>query len=293
MQLSWFYFLEFTAIFILLGWAIYIVFKNGQLNNMPIATMAIGAYLYAYLAKELHWQFGLALLAAIVAGAFLSFILALSLGRAPAFSVAIGTIAMIMIIQTILRNTKIIGGESGFWDIPRVNNLFLITCVIMVIIGFFIYRLERSKIGRAMDVVFVDPDMARALGINTYWLSVFLQIFAGVIGAIAGVLFANLLRVVTPRHFSFGLLISIYCFFFVGGSSTMWGLIIFTPILWGFPLLLPENIAVWKDSVYGVLLVVTMLLRPEGVITKKLINSISMNMKRILRRKGGLKYLIF
>jgi len=287
MSLSLFYFLEFTGIFIILGWAIYIVYKLGQLNNMPIVTMALGAYLSAFLTKEIGWSFWLALLASMLLGAFLSFILALSLGRVPAFSMTIATIAMIFIAQTVLRNTKVIGGSYGYHEIPRVNNLLLITYIIVFIIGIFIFRLEKSKIGRLMDVVFVDKEIAKTLGINTYWISVFMQIFAGMLGAIAGVLFANVVRGIEPNQFSLGLLLNIYCFFFLGGSSTMWGVVIFTPILWGFPLILPEQIAKWKDSIYGLLLIITMLILPEGIITKKLIFNMNMKIRNFfVKRKG-------
>jgi branched-chain amino acid transport system permease protein len=280
MPISLFYFLIFTGIFILLGWAIYIVYRNGQLNNVPIAAMAVGAYICAYLTRELHWPFFPALLAAMGGGAIFSFVPALGLGRAPGFSMTIATIAMIFITQTVLRNMAFLGGVYGFYSIPRVDHLLIVTYVIVFIVGFFIFRLERSRIGRAMEVVFIDTSVARTLKINTYWLSVWLQVFAGVLGAIAGVLFANLVRILVPRHFSLGMLLNIYCFMFVGGYTTMWGVVVFTPILWGFPLLLPEVVAEWKDSIYGLLLVVTMLLRPEGVITKKMLWNIAISVKR-------------
>jgi len=285
MTLGLFYFLEFAAIFVLLGWSIYLVFKNGQLNNMPIATMAVGAYLYGYLSRDLGWPFILCFFAAILAAALLSFMLALGLARAPAFSMTIATIAMIFITQTVIKNLKVVGGDYGFHDIPRVDNLIWITAAIVLIIGFFIFRLEKSKIGRGIDTVFVDRDVARTLGVNTYWLSLGLQVASGVIGAIAGVLFAMVVRNITPKHFSFSMLLSVYCFYFVGGSSTMWGILVFAPILWGFPLLLPENIAAWKDTIYGMLLIIIMIARPEGIITKKWVGDISLKITELFRNK--------
>jgi branched-chain amino acid transport system permease protein len=208
------------------------------------------------------------------AGALYAFIIALGLGRAPAFSTTIATIAMVYITETVLRNLKIIGGVYGFYSIPRVPNLLYVNLGLVFIVGVFVYRLDHSKIGRAMEVIFVDKDLGTSLGINNYWLSVWLQTFAGVIGAIAGVLFANLLRMLKPQHFSFGMLLNAYCFLFVGGASTMWGVLIFSPVLWGFPLLLPEKIAAWKDFIYGILLISTMLFWPEGLITKKVIRNV-------------------
>ena len=48
MSLDLWYFLELTAIFIILSWSIYIVFRNGQLYYVPIAMMGVGAYFVAF-----------------------------------------------------------------------------------------------------------------------------------------------------------------------------------------------------------------------------------------------------
>jgi branched-chain amino acid transport system permease protein len=280
MSNSVYYYLNFTGIFILMGWSIYIVYRNGQLDNMPVATMAAGAYLCAYLTKDLGWPFYLALIASMGIGGFYAFIPALGLGRAPAFSTTIATIAMVFITMTVLRNLHFVGGVYGYYGIPRVKGLLFINYAIVIIVGFFVYRLDHSRIGRAMEVIFIDKDLGTSLGINTYWLSVWLQVCAGVIGAIAGALYANTMRMLVPRHFSFGVLLNIYCFLFVGGTSTMWGILIVAPVLWGFPVLLPEQIAAWKDFIYGMLLICSMLFWPEGLITKKFLWNARVFIKR-------------
>ena len=57
----------------------------------------------------------------------------------------------------------------------------------------------------------------------------------------------------------------------------MWGPVIFTPILYGMPFVLPESIAQWKYIIYGLLLIGILTLRPEGLIDKRLI--------KVLRQK--------
>ena len=48
MTFNVYYFFQLIAIFIMLGWAVYVNYRNGQLNMAPIYTMAIGAYFSAY-----------------------------------------------------------------------------------------------------------------------------------------------------------------------------------------------------------------------------------------------------
>ena len=221
MPLATVQFLELVGIFILLAWGIYSVYRIGQLDNAPIYTMAIGAYCSAFLARDMGWPFGLALVAAVGLGALAAFLPALALGRAPGFATAIATIALIFIAQTVIRNIPGLGGATGLFHIPPVEYLLIVEYVAVIVVGIFIHRLEHSRIGGAMGVTFVDRDVAASLGINAYKLSVFLQVFAGALGALAGVFYAFAVSVIRVSHFVFSLLLSVNAFLFVGGSRTM------------------------------------------------------------------------
>jgi len=282
MSLSIYYFLQLCAIFIMLGWCLYLVYRIGQLNNAPIAIMAIGAYLSSYAVLHWGWPFLLALVFAVVCGAVFSLIPALGLGRAPSFAMVIATIALIFIMQTIFRNLPWFGGALGLFGIPKVKNLLLVTYIFLVVIGILIYRFDHSRFGRAAEMIFIDRDIASTLGINIYMYSVILQVSTGAIGALAGVLYAFTIRTIIPSYFGFSFLLAITCFIFVGGYTTMWGVIFFTPILWGIPLILPQSMAVFRNLIYGFSLMVILLIRPEGVIDK--------NMLRFIRLKSGVVF---
>jgi branched-chain amino acid transport system permease protein len=51
----------------------------------------------------------------------------------------------------------------------------------------------------------------------------------------------------------------------------MWGAFFAAPVLWGLPLLLPPEVASWRVVIYGVLLVAVLVIKPEGIITKRLV----------------------
>jgi branched-chain amino acid transport system permease protein len=268
-------FLKYVILFILLSWSVYIVYRAGQLNYTPVLTMAIGAYFSAYAVRDLHWHFVLALIVAIGLGALVALVAARGLARAPAFTVIIASIGFIFIGQTVFRNLDFLGGTHGYLYIPNFGYVLPLACVALVVVGFFIYRLDYSRLGRAMETIFVDPDLAATLGVDIYKVRVFLHAAAGALGALAGVFYAFFMLMVHYSSFSFSLLLQILCFLFVGGYTTMWGLVAFTPILWAISVFLPASIGVWKDIIFGTLLITILILRPDGVVDKNVIRAIS------------------
>lgn len=282
-------FLQFVLIFILLSWSVYIVYRAGQLNYTPILTMAVGAYSSAYLVGDLGWPFGLALIVAVGLGALVAFVPALGLARAPVFTTIIATIGFIFIGQTVIRNLDFLGGTHGYLHVPRVGYVLPLACVVVVVVGFFIYRLDHSRLGRAMEVIFVDPGAAATQGIDTYKVRVFLHVAAGALGALAGVFYAFFMLMVHYASFGFSFLLQILCFLFVGGYTTMWGLVAFTPILWAISVFLPASIGVWKDIIFGTLLITIIILRPEGVIDKDVVRAISNKSRAWLGQLRGLR----
>ncbi|MEJ2739260.1 MAG: hypothetical protein P8105_05450 [Dehalococcoidia bacterium] len=106
---------DFVGIYILLVWAMYLPFRGGQLYNGPFYCMAIGAYTAAYAARDLEWPIGLALLLALVIGAIAGFLPAMAFSRTTGIVTAASSLALIFIIQAIIRNIEFLGGGQGFW----------------------------------------------------------------------------------------------------------------------------------------------------------------------------------
>ena len=287
MPLAIVYFLEFTAILILLGWALYLPYRSGQLYLAPIYCMATGAYFAAYAARDLHWPFGLAIVGALVIGAFFAFLPALGLKRAPGFTVAIVSIALIFIMQTVIMNLAFLGGETGFFGIPSVEHLLPVTYALLVIVGIFVHRIDNSRVGRAAEAVLYDPDVAAALGVNISRINILLQVIAGAMGGLAGAIYAFAIGSIFPAAFGLSLLLYVFATVFVGGPLTMWGVVVFAPILWGLPLIIPTAMAEWRDIMYGALLILIIILRPEGVITKAMVRRFSISSKMWLSRLIG------
>lgn len=268
MSLQVIYYLQFVAVFILMTWAVYLPFRAGQLYNGPIYCMAIGGYFSAFVARDFGWPFGLALIATVALGAIMGFIPALGFCRTTGLVTAMASIALIYIIQSVIRNLDFLGGSRGFWNIPKVGYLLPLAYGIVLIVGLFIYRFDHSRFGRAAEAMLVDPELAAAMGIDTRWLSVALLTISSVIGALAGAIFAFTLGTIFPESFGFALLLYVWSMMYIGGRYTMWGAIISVPILWGLPQWVPHAVAEYTNILYGALLIIIIIARPEGIVSR-------------------------
>ena len=266
-----YYFLGFTAIYILMGWALYLPYRVGQLYFLIVACMAVTAYFGGFAAREWGWPFVLILIGGIFIGALIAFIFSLAIGKAPCFTVVIVGLTSVFIVKTIIENWRLLGGTVGFFHIPTVNNLLPIIYILLFVVGFLIYKIDHSRLGRAASVVFVDREVAVTLGVDIKKLGMFFQIMAGAIAGMAGILDAFLVNSLSPEFFTFSMIGYLMCILFVGGYTTMWGVILSAFILQGIPLLFPSEIASWRQVIYGALLVVIILMRPEGLITRKML----------------------
>ena len=72
--------------------------------------MAVGGYFAAFAAKELGWPFFLCVLGAAVVGAILGFLPALGFSRTSGVVTAVASMALIFIIQSVIRNLDFLGG---------------------------------------------------------------------------------------------------------------------------------------------------------------------------------------
>jgi len=272
-------FIEFVGIFILLGWGIQSVYRVGQFNNAPIFLMGVGAYFTAWALRDLGWSFILVFPLAVALGTGIAFVFALPLGRASGFTMAIATVAPIVIFQGVVKNQDFLGGVSGLSGIPRVGYLLPLTIGTLLGAGMILYRIERSYVGRAMSLVFAEPAVADSVGVDRRALSVSLQTLAGAFGAAAGAIYAPLIQSITVANFGFTLLILIYAFVFIGGYQTMWGVVIATPILWGIRLVLPRPMTNLTILLYGIVLVAVLVWRPEGVVQRRTVETLRSHLR--------------
>lgn len=278
-SLPLYYFLAITAVNILISWALYLPYRVAQLHFITVANMAISGYTAGYLVMTLHLPFGLALAAGFLLGGLIGYIVALFIGDAPTFSVVIVGFTFIYITRTVIENTPAVGGTMGMFGLPSIGgdpavHRFVILGLLygmVLLVGFMLHRFEHSSLGRAASAVFADKELAASLGIDSRRLGILLQTFSCTVAGGSGVLYGFIFKSFHLDFFSFHLVGITMTIIFVGGYATLWGTVVAAPLLYGVPLLFPPAIASWRIVIYGALLILVLMLKPEGLITRRLV----------------------
>jgi branched-chain amino acid transport system permease protein len=251
---------------------------TGLLNLGYAAFMAIGAYMWAILASpqyNLHWNFWVVFLLAGLAAGVAGYLLAIpGLGLKGDY-LALVTIAFGEGIRILANNLSLTNAAMGISEIdPMTIGSFKITsvqdyyyvllavCIIEVIL---MKRLENSRIGNAMMAVREDELAAESMGVDTRNLKLLANFIGAVPAGMAGVMFAATQTYVSPVSFKFIESITVVAMVIVGGRANVYGVVLGAMLL----TILPEPLRGSSfDSarilIYGLLLVVMMLFRPQG-----------------------------
>lgn len=271
-----------VGIYILMGMGLNIVVGfAGLLDLGYVAFFAIGAYTMAILTTEGHlgissltfWSaLPICVLAAITAGVILGFpVLRMRGDYLAIVTLGFGEIIRILALSDLFKTY--IGGAQGVLQIPKPSigtlelikpeHLYYVILGGVLLAAFVSWRLRDSRLGRQWMAMREDEDVAEAMGINL----VNTKLLAFAIGAgfsgLSGAIFASKLTSIFPH--SFDLLKSIYvlCLIIVGGIGSLPGVVVGALVLIGLPELLRE-FAEYRMLMYGALLIVMMLARPEG-----------------------------
>jgi len=260
---------------------------TGLVNLGVVAFFAVGAYTSALLAVggaplALAWPAGIALAAA--GGAAMATI-ALRLRED---YLAIVTLGFAEVLRLFLLNEAwLTRGANGVTAIPRPfharfaahYDLFYLLLVLATVALAYaaLERLRRSPFGRVLRAIREDETVAAVSGKPVFRFKV--QAFAlgaGVAGA-AGILFAHYLAYVEPNMFLPQESLLVWLALILGGSGNNRGALVGSAVLLGLlegsrfakdviPFLTGVRLAAVQQILVGVVLVVLMIRRPEGVL---------------------------
>ena len=245
----------------------------GQVSLGHAAFYAIGAYTSAILST----RFGFSLWLTLPISAVVTFIIGALLGlpslRVKEDFLAVVTMGLGLIIQSLALNLKITGGPMGIGEIKPLSlfghsvgalGFLVFEIAVIVVLTFVLRRLVDSRVGRALLAVREDETVAGALGIDTTRYKVLAFAIGAMYAGIAGSLFAHYFTYVSPDSFGFMESATILSMVVLGGLGSIQGSIIGAIILSIAPELL-RGLQDYRILIYGVLLVVMMRYRPQGL----------------------------
>jgi branched-chain amino acid transport system permease protein len=170
-------------------------------------------------------------------------------------------------------------------------NPWYYTILVLVLITIFVnVRLRDSRLGRAWVSVREDETAAAAMGINPVTTKLWAYALGAVFGGIAGAFYGAFIKNIFPSSFSFSISILILCMVVLGGMGNIYGVILGAIALQGINFYLLPQMNTWVHAIgdavgnaalsnldlprynffiFGIILVLMMLLRPEGIIPNR------------------------
>ncbi|MDQ1397042.1 MAG: branched-chain amino acid transport system permease protein [Acidimicrobiaceae bacterium] len=155
-------------------------------------------------------------------------------------------------------------------DIIRITNLQLVIFVLGIIFTVAIgYLVQGTKTGRALRGLAYDPPTCALLGINANVLTTVTMAISGGLAGAAGVLLALNLNVV-DAEMGDPFLLKAFAIIILGGAGSVPG-----AVLGGFVLAFAETMTAaylstsYRDAIAFGLILVILLLRPEGLLARK------------------------
>lgn len=275
-----------VGLYVLMGLGLNIVVGfAGLLDLGYVAFFAIGAYTTAILtstSKEVvfagGFPFWVGLPVTIVMCLLAGVILGVPVLKVRGDYLAIVTLGFGEIIRLLALSDFLkpfLAGSRGFELIPKPwigsfefagpQQLYYLLLVGCMVVAFVALRLKNSRLGRAWMAVREDEDVAQGMGINLVVTKLLAFGMGASFAGIAGAINASYLAIVYPHSMNLLVSINVLALIIIGGMGSIPGVIVGALALVGLPELLRE-FADFRLLIYGAVLVIMMLLRPEGLM---------------------------
>jgi branched-chain amino acid transport system permease protein len=249
----------------------------GYVNFGAAGYFALGAYTTVALYKLVP----LPIPVLILAGAAMGGLLGLATGamslRLKGVYFSIATLAITIILETIVMNWNFVGGARGTSVIAQpppslfetYHQWLFFVMAVMVVISIGIVRyIERSWIGRGLRALRDDEIAAESAGVPTLKLKLFAATLSGSVMSAAGAPFALYLSFIEPHSaFSLSYALSAIAMPIIGGMGHWSGPVIGAILLGSTQQVIAVTLSGhWNVLILGLILVVFVILSPEGIV---------------------------
>ena len=255
----------------------------GLLSIAHAAFYGVGAYVAALLALKFHSPFLANIVCAVILSGFLGALVGIPSLRIRDDYFAIATFAFQVITFSVMNNwVSFTGGPMGLPGIPQpaifgwkitTHYDFLIVVFLLCVITLWIsHKIVSSPFGRVLKAVREDEIFTQAMGKNVASYKVLIFVIGAGMASIAGVMYAYYISFIDPTSFTIMESIFIISIVIIGGAGNIWGSVLGAAVLVILPealrfLGMPSSIAAnMRQIIYGALLVIFMLFRPQGFI---------------------------
>lgn len=249
---------------LLLALSVQVPLRMGVFSFAGAGSYGIGAYAAGILV--LRYEFGplTAIALTAVGTAVIGLLLGALISKLNGLYLAMATVAFDLIISVVAINGgELTGASTGLFGI--ITDFSMTQMVVLTVAALALVAMsEVGRLGRRVDTVRDDPELAASMGINVrrYRLAAF--VVSGALGGLAGAMNVLVRSTVGPLDIGFGLIVLALTMIIVGGSRSWKGALIGAVIFTWLPDLL-SVIGEWQELVYGVIVAVAAIFLPRGI----------------------------
>ena len=255
------------------------------LTMCQAAFYGVGAYIGTYFLMQFNLPFVIIALLVMLATGLTSLLISFASVKLKGDYFILATLGFQMIVFTILYNwVSVTRGPYGIpgipsiklfgiWSLDGIYAYFFLALLLAVIVGLIFNRLQRSPFGRMLKAIRTDELSAQSLGRNTTRLKTWAFFISAAFAGVAGLIYASYMSYIDPTSFTLDESIFIITALFIGGiGSRVWGPIVGATIVVILPELLrfvglPDAVAAnLRQVIYGLVLIVLMFVRPQGLL---------------------------
>lgn len=248
----------------LLALSIWLTLACGMLSIANAAFMAIGAYTAALLTMNFGWPFAAVLAAGMAAPAATAFAIGKPTLRLSGVYLAMATLAFGEVVRiTVLNTDALTGGALGLNGIPQLTWWWHVALALALVL-VLLWRLRRSRVGRAFEAIKEDETAAGLMGIDVAGHKMFAFVLGAAIAGLAGALDAHLTFFIGPGEYGFDRAVEILTMAILGGIGNLAGPVLGAAILTLLPELL-RPLQGYRLMFNGLVLVLIVLFLPRGI----------------------------
>ncbi|MEA5580587.1 branched-chain amino acid ABC transporter permease [Nodularia harveyana UHCC-0300] len=185
------------------------------------------------------------------------------------------------IVFAVLITAIYISGMISLYDYKPAAGLMLLSLLVLAVVFWRLEILVRSPWGRVLKAIREDEEVPKAMGKNVFWYKVQSLMLGGAIAGIAGAFFAWQISAIYPDNFQPQLTFDAWIMVILGGSGNNIGTILGAVIFFTydaatreflpkiFTNLSSDQLGAFRIMVIGLILMLLMVWRPQGILGKK------------------------
>ena len=253
-----------------MGLSMFLPMAVGQLSFGQAGFMSIGAHIAVVLTLYLGVWFPVALLIAGVVTGGIGFLIGVPVLRLRGLLLALVTFAFGQVVEVFFLNFKPTGAAEGIKGIFPLTNLWYVYGTVLIVVAF-LWRLRSSRMGRAFEAVKLDETAAEAMGINVTRVKLIAFAAGAFVAGVGGGLYAHHAMFIQYDNFDFRRGVDIAMYMVLGGMDVFYG-----PLLGAFIITYLSTalqfLAEWRLEVWGIIVIVMMIFRPQGLLGRNTFN---------------------